>query len=180
MIVSKSVITKNEVFLQSLTKGSLRNCSIGISPYKYRILFNNCGYDKPTKISAMPEMGKTVAALNYCAVKQNCLYLPFANMEADFALKTFCNNNPEPFGNSTDWKVFFDNLEFLAKEKHLTVFFDSTSVRNDKSEFYENLCFNWIKSNYQFWLCYHKSASLYAFLQSPSNQNSCQLLFFEL
>ena len=106
---------------------------------KYRILFNSCSYDKPTKISAMPEMGKTVAALNYCAVKQNCLYLPFANMEAAFALKTFCNNNPETFGNSTDWKAFFDKLEILAKEKRLTVFFDNASVRNDKSEFYEEL-----------------------------------------
>lgn len=106
---------------------------------KYRFLFNNCGYDKPTKISAMPEMGKTVAAINYCAIKQNCLYLTFANMEADFALKTFCNNNPETFGNSTDWKSFFDNLEFLEKENRLTVFFDNASVRNDKSEFYEEL-----------------------------------------
>lgn len=106
---------------------------------KYRFLFNNCGYDKPTKISAMPEMGKTVAAINYCAIKQNCLYLTFANMEADFALKTFCNNNPETFGNSTDWKSFFDNLEFLEKENRLTVFSDNASVRNDKSEFYEEL-----------------------------------------
>ena len=81
---------------------------------KYRILFNSCGYDKPTKISAMPEMGKTVAAINYCAIKQNCLYLTFANMEADFALKTFCNNNSENFENSTEWKAFFDKIEILA------------------------------------------------------------------
>lgn len=106
---------------------------------KYRLLFNNCAYGKPTIISAMPEMEKTVAAINYCATKQNCFYFPFANMEADFALNTFCNNNTESFANCDDWNMFFDRLEILAKEKRLTVFFDNASVRNDKDEFYEEL-----------------------------------------
>ncbi len=106
---------------------------------KFRILFNKCAYDKPSIISAMPEMGKTVSAINYCAVKQNCFYFPFTNMEAEFALRAFCKSNSEYFENCVKWNKFFTKLEILAKEKSLTVFFDNTSVRNDKYEFYEEL-----------------------------------------
>lgn len=105
---------------------------------KYRILFNKCVYDKPTIISAMPDMGKTASAVKYCEVKHNCLYFPFANMEADFALRVFCNSHSE-FGNCVKWNDFFNMLEILAKEKRLTVFFDNAGVRNDKIEFYEAL-----------------------------------------
>ena len=106
---------------------------------KYKALFYKCGYNKPTMISAMPQTAKTVAALNFCEEKSNCLYFSFENYEVDFALKTFCGNNPETIGRCSNWKDFFTRLGLIAKEKRLTVFFDNAGVRNDKTEFYDAL-----------------------------------------
>lgn len=89
--------------------------------------------------SADPGMGKTYAALSYCAENQNSLYFSFRHFSADLALKTFAERYPDIFNDCSDWASFFDCLRIYGKEKRPTVFFDDVSERNDKNDFYAAL-----------------------------------------
>lgn len=96
-------------------------------------------YNKAIFISGAPGMGKTYAALNYCAENKNSLYFSFKNIDSSFALGVFCEAHPDIFSNSSDWHSFFERLAFYGKEKRPAVFFDSVGERNDKDEFYLEL-----------------------------------------
>lgn len=89
--------------------------------------------------SADSGMGKTYAALSYCAENKNSLYFSFRHISADLALKTFTKRYPEIFNACSTWTVFFDALRVYGKEKRPTVFFDDVGERNDKSDFYAAL-----------------------------------------
>lgn len=92
--------------------------------------------------SADPGMGKTYAALSYCAKNQDSLYFSFRHISADLALKTFADRYPDIFKDCTNWTSFFDSLRIYGKEKRPTVFFDDVGERNDKNDFYAALkCF---------------------------------------
>lgn len=89
--------------------------------------------------SADPGMGKTYAALSYCAENQNSLYFSFRHISAELALKTFAERYPDIFKDCSDWASFFDCLRIYGKEKRPTVFFDDVGERNDKNDFYAAL-----------------------------------------
>ena len=86
--------------------------------------------------SADSGMGKTYAALSYCAENKDSLYFSFRHISAELALKTFAERYPGVFKNCTMWAEFFDCLKIYGKEKHPTVFFDDVGARNDKTDFY--------------------------------------------
>lgn len=86
--------------------------------------------------SANPGMGKTYAALSYCAENKESLYFSFRYISADLALKTFAERYPDIFKDSTNWTSFFDSLRIYGKGKRLTAFFDDAGERNDKDDFY--------------------------------------------
>ena len=52
--------------------------------------------------SADNGMGKTYAALSYCAEDKDGLYFSFRHISADFAPKIFPKRYPDIFKNSTD------------------------------------------------------------------------------
>lgn len=89
--------------------------------------------------SADSGMGKTYAALSYCAENKNSLYFFFRYISAELALKTFAERYPDVFKDCTTWAEFFDCLQIYGKEKRPTVFFDDVGARNDKTEFYAAL-----------------------------------------
>ena len=89
--------------------------------------------------SADNGMGKTFAALSYCAEDKDGLYFSFRHISADFAPKIFSKRYPEIFKDCTDWTTFFDFLQIYGKEKRPTVFFDDVGERNDKNDLYEAL-----------------------------------------
>ena len=89
--------------------------------------------------SADSGMGKTYAALSYCAENKDSLYFSFQNISAELALKTFAERYPNVFKNCTTWATFFDCLKINGKEKRPTVFFDDVGERNDKTDFYAAL-----------------------------------------
>lgn len=89
--------------------------------------------------SANPGMGKTYAALSYCAENQNSLYFSFRHISAELALKTFAERYPDIFNDCSDWASFFDYLRIYGKDKCPTVFFDDVGERNDKNDFYAAL-----------------------------------------
>ena len=96
--------------------------------------------------SADSGMGKTYAALSYCAENKDSLYFSFQNISAELALKTFAERYPNVFKNCTTWATFFDCLKINGKEKRPTVFFDGVGERNDKTDFYAALK-NFIEEN---------------------------------
>ncbi len=85
--------------------------------------------------SADSGMGKTYAALSYCAENKNSLYFSFRHISAEFALKTFTKRYPDMFKDCTTWAEFFDCLQIYGKEKHPTIFFDDVGERKDKNNF---------------------------------------------
>lgn len=89
--------------------------------------------------SADSGMGKTYAALSYCAENKDSLYFSFRHISADLALKTFAERYSDVFNDCTTWADFFDSLRVYDKEKRPTVFFDDVGDRNDKSDFYAAL-----------------------------------------
>lgn len=89
--------------------------------------------------SADSGMGKTYAALSYCAENKDSLYFSFQNISAELALKTFAERYPDVFKDCTTWVDFFDCLKIYGKEKRPTVFFDDVGKRNDKTDFYAAL-----------------------------------------
>lgn len=89
--------------------------------------------------SADSGMGKTYAALSYCAENKYSLYFSFRHISADLALKTFTERYPNIFNACSTWTDFFDVLRVYVKEKRPTVFFDDVGERNDKSDFYTAL-----------------------------------------
>lgn len=89
--------------------------------------------------SADPGMGKTYAALVYCAENRDSLYFSFRHISSDLALKTFAERYPAIFKACTNWTTFFDCLRIYGKEKRPTVFFDDAGERNDKDDFYTAL-----------------------------------------
>lgn len=89
--------------------------------------------------SADSGMGKTYAALSYCAEYKNSLYFSFRHISADLALKTFTERYPNIFNACSTWTDFFDALRVYGKEKRPTVFFDDVGERNDKNDFYAAL-----------------------------------------
>lgn len=89
--------------------------------------------------SADSGMGKTYAALSYCAENKDGLYFSFRHLGADLALKTFAQRYPNIFKDCTNWTMFFDSLRIYGKEKRPTVFFDDVGARNDKNDFYAAL-----------------------------------------
>ena len=99
-----------------------------VEPYKEALFF-----------SAYPGMGKTYAALSFCAENRDSLYFSFRNISSDLALKIFAERYPDVFRNFSDWTDFFDCLRIYGKEKSPTVFFDGAGERNDKDEFYDAL-----------------------------------------
>ena len=96
--------------------------------------------------SAYSGMGKTYAALSYCADNKDSLYFSFRHISAELALKTFAERYPDVFKDCTTWTVFFDCLKNYGKEKRPTVFFDDVGERNDKTDFYAALK-NFIEEN---------------------------------
>ena len=84
-------------------------------------------------------MGKTYAALSYCAENKDSLYFSFRSISAELAIKAFTERYPNVFNNCTTWATFFDCLKINGKEKRPTVFFDDVSERNDKADFYAAL-----------------------------------------
>ena len=72
--------------------------------------------------SADMGMGKTYAALSYCADNKDSLYFSFRNVSAELALKAFAERYPNIFNDCTTWFAFFDSLRMYSKEKHPTVF----------------------------------------------------------
>lgn len=90
-------------------------------------------------LSADSGMGKTYAALSYCAENKDSLYFSFRNVSAELALKTFAERYPDIFKDCTTWAAFFDCLHAYGKEKRPTVFFDDVGERNDKNDFYAAL-----------------------------------------
>lgn len=95
--------------------------------------------NKALFFSADLGMGKTYAALSYCAESKDSLYFSFRNISAELALKTFTELYPDVFKDCTTWAEFFDYLRIYGKEKHPTVFFDNVGERNDKNDFYDAL-----------------------------------------
>ena len=89
--------------------------------------------------SADSGMGKTYAALSYCAENKDSLYFSFQNISAELALKTFAERYPDVFKDCTTWVDFFDCLKIYGKEKRPIVFFDDVGERNDKTDFYAAL-----------------------------------------
>lgn len=81
-------------------------------------------------------MGKTYAALSYCAENKNSLFFSFRHISAELALKTFTERYPDVFKNCTTWAAFFNCLQIYGKRKRPTVFFDDVGERNDKNDFY--------------------------------------------
>lgn len=55
-------------------------------------------------------MGKTFAALSYCAEDKDSLYFSFRHIGAEFAPKIFSNRYPEIFKDCSDWTAFFADL----------------------------------------------------------------------
>lgn len=89
--------------------------------------------------SADSGMGKTYAALTYCAENKDSLYFSFRHISANLALKTFAERYPDIFKDCTNWTAFFDCLWIYGKEKRPTVFFDDVGEQNDKNDFYAAL-----------------------------------------
>lgn len=89
--------------------------------------------------SADSGMGKTYAALSYCAENKDSLYFPFRHISSEFALKAFAERYPNVFKACETWTDFFDALGVYGKEKRPTVFFDDVGERNDKTDFYAAL-----------------------------------------
>ena len=87
-------------------------------------------------LSADSGMGKTCAALSYCAENKDSLYFSFRHISAELAVKTFAERFPDVFKDCTTWEAFFDCLHAYGKEKRPTVFFDDVGERNDKNDFY--------------------------------------------
>ena len=90
-------------------------------------------------LSADSGMGKTYAALSYCAENKDSLYFSFRHLSAELAVKTFAERYPDVFKDCTTWSAFFDCLHAYGKEKRPTVFFDDVGERNDKNDFYTAL-----------------------------------------
>jgi len=90
-------------------------------------------------LSADAGMGKTYAALSYCAENKDSLYFSFRHISAELAVKTFAERYPDVFKDCTTWSAFFDCLQVYGKEKLPTVFFDDVGERNDKNDFYAAL-----------------------------------------
>lgn len=86
--------------------------------------------------SADSGMGKTYAALSYCAENKDSLYFSFRHISTDLALKAFTDRYPNMFNACSTWIDFFDALRDYGKEKRQTVFFDDVGERNDKNDFY--------------------------------------------
>lgn len=86
--------------------------------------------------SADSGMGKTYAALSYCAENKDSFYFSFRHISAELALKTFAERYPDVFKDCATWSEFFDCLKIYGKEKRPTVFFDDVGERNDKTDFY--------------------------------------------
>lgn len=97
------------------------------------------GANEALFLSADTGMGKTCAALSYCADNKDSLYFSFRHITSDLALKTFAQRYPEVFKTCTTWNDFFDALGVYGKEKRSTVFFDDVGARNDKTDFYAAL-----------------------------------------
>ena len=72
--------------------------------------------------SADSGMGKTYAALSYCADNKDSLYFSFRHISAELALKTFAERYPDIFKDCATWSEFFDCLKIHGKEKRPTVF----------------------------------------------------------
>ncbi|MCQ4022099.1 MULTISPECIES: hypothetical protein [unclassified Ruminococcus] len=89
--------------------------------------------------SADSGMGKTYAALSYCAENKDSLYFSFRHISAELALKTFAERYPDIFKDYTNWITFFDSLRIYGEEKRPIVFFDDVGERNDKNDFYAAL-----------------------------------------
>lgn len=100
---------------------------------------SNKGTNAVLSLSADCGMGKTYAALSYCAENSESLYFSFRNISADFAVKAFSERYSDIFCDCNAWSEFFNSLRIYAKEKHPTVFFDGVGERNDKADFYTAL-----------------------------------------
>lgn len=72
--------------------------------------------------SADSGMGKTYAALSYCAENKDSLYFSFRHVSSDLALKTFAKRYSDVFNDCTTWADFFDALRVYGKEKRSTAF----------------------------------------------------------
>ena len=97
------------------------------------------GANEALFLSSDTGMGKTYAALSYCAENKDSLYFSFRHISAELALKTFSERYPDVFKDCTTWAEFFDCLQIHSKRKCPTVFFDDVGERNDKTDFYAAL-----------------------------------------
>ena len=100
---------------------------------------SHTGANEALFLTADTGMGKTYAALSYCAENKESLYFSFRHISADLALKVFTECYSAIFKDCTNWATFFDCLRIYGKEKRPTVFFDDAGERNDKNDFYTAL-----------------------------------------
>ncbi len=123
--------------------------------------------------SADPGMGKTYAALSYCAENKDSLYFSFRHISADLALKTFAERYPNIFKDCANWTSFFDSLRIYGKEKRPAVFFDDAGERNDKDDFYVALK-NFLEND-------HPCSAMIVFIGRPWEQIgiSCKTISIE-
>lgn len=95
--------------------------------------------EKVLFVSGYPGSGKTFSALQFCDEHKESLYFSFENLDADFALRVFCNAHPDIFSGCENWTDFFNCLRACGNKKHLLAFFDNAGERNDKEDFYAAL-----------------------------------------
>lgn len=95
--------------------------------------------EKVLFVSGYPGSGKTFSALRFCDEYKENLYFSFKNLEANFALRVFCNAHPDIFSGCENWINFFNCLRAYGNKKHPLVFFDNAGERNDKDDFYAAL-----------------------------------------
>ena len=65
--------------------------------------------------SADSGMGKTYAALSYCAENKDSLYFSFRHISSELALKTFAGRYPEIFKDCTTWANGMIKLIFMLR-----------------------------------------------------------------
>lgn len=102
--------------------------------YKLQNFFTD---EKVLFVSGYPGSGKTFSALRFCDEHKESLYFSFKNLEANFALRVFCNTHTKLFSGCKNWTGFFNCLNAYGNKKHPLVFFDNAGERNDKDDFYK-------------------------------------------
>ena len=86
-----------------------------------------------------PGSGKTAVALDYCANHASALYFSFRSLDAALAPRIFSAAHPDVFSRCVTWSDFFEQLQAYYAKKSGAVFFDDAGMRNDKTDFLDQL-----------------------------------------